>query len=70
MIQNIFFKFLESEKDNKNNNFEIKRRSFNDKSDNEGKKMKLAQFSDDNLPKKCRHLLLNHLMVFINKKYT
>ena len=59
MIQNIFFKFLESEKDNKNNNFEIKRRSFNDKSDNEGKKMKLAQFSDDNLPKKCRHLLLN-----------
>ena len=24
-----------------------------------GKKMKLSQFSDDNLPKKCRHLLLN-----------
>ena len=38
MIQNIFFKFLESEKDNKNNNFEIKRRSFKDKSDNEGEK--------------------------------
>ena len=60
------FQVLVNKKDN-NNNFQIKT-SFDDKSNDEGKKMKHDKFFDDNLRKKCKHLVLHNLMIFINKK--
>ena len=60
------FKILESEKINKNN-FQAKK-SIEGESNNEGKKIKHDKFSDDNIRKKCKHLVLNNLMIYINKK--
>ena len=60
-----FFQVLESEKDN--NNF-LTKHQINRESNNEGKKIKHDKYTDDNLRKKCKHLVLNYLMIFINKK--
>ena len=63
------FLILKNEKNNNNNNNNFKtKKSSNDKSNKESKKMKHDKFTDDNLRKKCKYLLINNLMIFINKK--
>ena len=58
-------KVLENE--SANNNDSLLNGSFNDKSHNGTKKVKHDKYSDDNLRKKCKHLVLDSLMEFINK---
>ena len=61
------FLISKNEKNNNDNNFQTKK-SSNVKSNKESKKMKHDKFTDDNLRKKCKYLLINNLMIFINKK--
>ena len=67
--KNVFkgiFLISKNEKNN-NNNFQTQK-SSNYKSNNEDKNRKHDKFTDDNLRKKCKYLLINNLIIFINKK--
>ena len=60
-------KTLDSENGSNRNNSSLKYSLF-DQQDNEHKKVKHDKFSDDNLRRKCKHIILFSIMEFINKK--
>ena len=67
---------LQNENDNKINNIRLeefkkenrKNNSLSNKAKEYSQKNKHNKYSDDNLRKKCKHLVLNSVMEFLNKK--